>query len=297
MEILDFREPFSAWSHCAGVVLALPGTLLLWRGSVGDRGKQLSLLVYGLSLIFCHLASTLYHGVRLPTARILAFARLDGIGIFALIAGSYTPMAWCLMRDTWRRWTLAVVWTIVATATVLIAAGRHFSPYFLHLCLPGDGAGARRSATPKSLDSCRTASWCPSSSVACPIASRMLNLMHWPALWPRIFGPHGLFHLFVLAGSLAHYGFISRWSCRSSGGHELSVSYVYVLNNLNRCMGLQDAYPFVLPMPVLNKLRFVHEVIRGPEGSAPRPYTNGIAHARSRKAPPPRPVPHGVLDA
>ena len=44
---------------------------------------------------------------------------------------------------------------------------------------------------------------------------------------------------------------------------------IYVLNNLNRCMGLQDAYPFVLPPPVLNKLRFVHEVVTGPEASAP----------------------------
>ena len=44
----------------------------------------------------------------------------------------------------------------------------------------------------------------------------------------------------------------------------------YVLNNLNRCMGLQDAYPFVLPTPVLSKLRFVHGVVRGPEVSAPR---------------------------
>ncbi len=43
----------------------------------------------------------------------------------------------------------------------------------------------------------------------------------------------------------------------------------YVLNNLTRGMGLQDAYPFVLPPPVLNKLRFVHEVIRGWESSVP----------------------------
>ena len=43
----------------------------------------------------------------------------------------------------------------------------------------------------------------------------------------------------------------------------------YVLNNLNRCMGLQDAYPFVLAPPVLKKLRFIHEVVRGPEASIP----------------------------
>ena len=142
MEFLDLREPFSAWSHCAGVVLALPGTLLLWRSSVGDRGKQLSLLVYGLCLAFCYSASTLYHGSRLPTARIAAFARLDGVGIFALIAGTYTPMAWCLMRGRWRRWTLAVVWTVVATATVLIAAGRHFSPVLSTCVYLGMGWGA-----------------------------------------------------------------------------------------------------------------------------------------------------------
>jgi hypothetical protein len=35
----------------------------------------------------------------------------------------------------------------------------------------------------------------------------------------------------------------------------------YVLNNLNRGLGLADAYPFVLSTPVVEKLRFVHDVI------------------------------------
>jgi hypothetical protein len=35
----------------------------------------------------------------------------------------------------------------------------------------------------------------------------------------------------------------------------------YVLNNLNRGMGLPDAYPFVLPPRAVHKLRFVHETI------------------------------------
>ena len=38
----------------------------------------------------------------------------------------------------------------------------------------------------------------------------VLNLLHWPALSPGIFGSHELFHVFVLAGSLAHYLFILR---------------------------------------------------------------------------------------
>ncbi len=35
----------------------------------------------------------------------------------------------------------------------------------------------------------------------------------------------------------------------------------YVLNNLNRGLGVPDAYPFVLSQPAIEKLRFVHEVI------------------------------------
>jgi len=38
-------------------------------------------------------------------------------------------------------------------------------------------------------------------------------------------------------------------------------SVTYVLNNLNRSLGQQDAYPFVLCDPTIEKLRFVHQVI------------------------------------
>lgn len=35
----------------------------------------------------------------------------------------------------------------------------------------------------------------------------------------------------------------------------------YLLNNLNRGLGLPDGYPFVLSIPVIDKLRFIHETI------------------------------------
>jgi hypothetical protein len=35
----------------------------------------------------------------------------------------------------------------------------------------------------------------------------------------------------------------------------------YVLNNLNRSMGLPDGYPFVLSTPAISKLRFVHDTV------------------------------------
>ena len=36
----------------------------------------------------------------------------------------------------------------------------------------------------------------------------VLNLLHWPVLWPGVFQAHELFHLFVMAGSLSHFWFI-----------------------------------------------------------------------------------------
>ena len=38
-------------------------------------------------------------------------------------------------------------------------------------------------------------------------------------------------------------------------------SLTYVLNNLNRGLGLPDSYPFLLSVPAIDKLRFIHELI------------------------------------
>ena len=42
----------------------------------------------------------------------------------------------------------------------------------------------------------------------------------------------------------------------------------YVLNELNRGMGLPDLYPFVLSDAAIEKLRFVHEVLHVPKAAA-----------------------------
>jgi hemolysin III len=112
------------------------------------------------------------------------------------------------MRGRWRRWTLAVVWTVAATATILIAVGRHFSPVLSTCVYLAMGWGAvvcysqiAQVVTHRALVPIVVGGL--SYSVGA-----VLNLLHWPALWPGVFGAHELFHLFVLAGSLAHYLFI-----------------------------------------------------------------------------------------
>jgi len=51
---------------------------------------------------------------------------------------------------------------------------------------------------------------------------------------------------------------------------EAWIPLTYVLNNLNRGLGMADAYPFVLSDPAVAKLRFVHETIEQVGKSAPQ---------------------------
>jgi hypothetical protein len=52
------------------------------------------------------------------------------------------------------------------------------------------------------------------------------------------------------AGSAAFADLVASW-----------YPLTYALNNLNRCLGMPDAYPFVLPSAAVEKLAFVHAVI------------------------------------
>jgi len=58
----------------------------------------------------------------------------------------------------------------------------------------------------------------------------------------------------------------------------------YLLNNLNRGLGLADAYPFVLSPPAIDKLRFVHDTVQRVADSPRRSGTaaDEVTLARSR---------------
>ena len=212
-----FREPAATWTHLVGLLLAIPGLWLLWVRGRGNSGKRVSLLVYGATLLLCYGASTLYHGVRLPADRLGPFIRLDSEGIFALIAGSYTPLAWNLMRGVWRAATLSVAWGSAGSAIALLASGRSFSPVIgtsLYLAM-GWGVVVCY-AKVASVVSHRAMIPIVLGGVLYSVGA-VINLTSWPALWPGVFGTHALFHLFVIGGSVAHYRFMLKVVVPSDG--------------------------------------------------------------------------------
>lgn len=109
-------ELANAITHGVGVLLAIFALVLLVIKA--KEGQTLSFVVYGSSLIVLYLASTLYHSLVFTRARNL-FRKFDHMAIFLLIAGTYTPFCLTALRG-WIGWTmLGVVWGLAVLGIVL----------------------------------------------------------------------------------------------------------------------------------------------------------------------------------
>ena len=208
MGLLDLREPASTLTHLAGMVLALPGTWVLWKKAQGDRPRQLSLLIFGLGLAICYGASALYHAVQARGGALGFYYLLDHVGIYILIAGTYTPVAWNLLNEPWRGRTLTLAWLGAVVGAALHLRYGALPPWICTTLYLVMGWGAifvyaeiARRVPRRILRPLLMGGFLYSIGAA-------INLAGQPAPWPGVFGAHEVFHLFVLAGSLSHYRFM-----------------------------------------------------------------------------------------
>jgi hemolysin III len=114
---MDKGRRFNSISHMAGAVLAIGGTaaLVVMASLRGDPWKIVSVSIYGATLILLYLSSALYHGVRKVSA---ILQKMDHIAIYLLIAGSYTPFTLVTLRGP-LGWTLfGIVWGLALVGIV-----------------------------------------------------------------------------------------------------------------------------------------------------------------------------------
>ena len=116
------EEIANAVSHGLGIAAAVVGlTLLLVKGAAGLGGVGIAAVsVYGATLIFMFLCSTLYHAVQHEPSKAV-LKRLDHCAIFLLIAGTYTPFMIVGLGTAQASVLLGVIWTM-AVAGVLLKA-------------------------------------------------------------------------------------------------------------------------------------------------------------------------------
>ena len=199
-------EKFNAWSHLIGAVLAAIGAvwLLALASSTGDLWKIVAVAIYGVTLLLLYSISTLYHSMRGPAKRVMQ--KLDHLSIYLLIAGSYTPFCLVTLRGPWG-WTLfGIVWSLA-----LIGMLQEIKP--------------RSEARVLSLIIYAVMGWIVLVAVKPLIAALGMTGFKWLAAGGVLYTVgiiffaydsrfrhwHGIWHLFVMAGSLLHYVAILRY--------------------------------------------------------------------------------------
>lgn len=198
---MEHGEKFNTWTHLAGAVLALGGSVvLIVLGALsGDVWKIVSFAIYGTTLVLLYSFSTLYHNA--PNGRMKAFLqKLDHNAIYLLIAGSYTPFSLVSLRGGWGWSLFGVVWGLALLGmlqeTFFAQKGRKLS-LLIYVTM---GWVAIIALIPL----VKVLSWAGFAWVAAGGLTYTFGIVfylndqkfsHW----------HGIWHLFVLAGSILHY--------------------------------------------------------------------------------------------
>ncbi|WP_407291445.1 PAQR family membrane homeostasis protein TrhA [Stutzerimonas zhaodongensis] len=199
-------ERFNAWTHLAGGVLALIGTvwLLVKVALDGDLAKIVSVTIYGCTLVLLYSASTLYHSVRGRAKAVMQ--KLDHLSIYLLIAGSYTPFCLVTLRGSWGWWLFGIVWSL-AVIGMLQEIKPRSEARVLSVVIYAVMGWIVLVAVKPLLAALGTAGfvWLVAGGVLYTVGIIFFaydqRFRHW----------HGIWHLFVMAGSLLHFVAISRY--------------------------------------------------------------------------------------
>ena len=112
-------EKLNSITHMLGTVVALAGLVVLVVAASlkGEVWRIVSFSIYGTSLFLLYLFSTIYHSTEGSVKAL--FKKLDHIGIYFLIAGSYTPFVLVSLSGTWGWSLFGVIWGLAAIGTLL----------------------------------------------------------------------------------------------------------------------------------------------------------------------------------
>ncbi len=114
-------------THGVGLGLSIAGlaVLVVLASRYGESVHIVACSVYGATLTFLYLASTLYHSVQHARAkRVLRI--IDHSAIFLLIAGTYTPFTLVSLAGARGWWVFGVIWAlaVVGVACKVFLTGR-----------------------------------------------------------------------------------------------------------------------------------------------------------------------------
>ncbi len=129
------EELINSITHGLGAVLGVAGTVvaIVWAALYGDGYSVVAASVYGAMLIILYTMSTLYHAFTNETAK-KVFRVFDHCSIFLLIAGTYTPFVLGPLRGAFG-WTIfGIIWGMTVLGVVFNAISIEKFKVFSMIC-------------------------------------------------------------------------------------------------------------------------------------------------------------------
>lgn len=211
--MLKMKEPVNTLTHLSGALLSVVAlVIMILRGVGNDSAIQIvSASVFGVSLLALYTASTIYHWVPSSEKMRGILRRIDHSMIYILIAGTYTPvcllalkgvLGWSLFGTVWALALIGIIMKVVwlhaprwlYTSFYLILGW--LSVFFivpLYKALPLQGFA-----------------WLIVGGLMYSVGAIIYGTKS-SKIRISVFGFHEIFHVFILAGSFAHFMMVERF--------------------------------------------------------------------------------------
>lgn len=196
-----YEEIVNSLSHGIGIMLAIAGTVLLVVRSAihGNAWHIVTYSIFGAGLINLYTASTLFHGAMNVRVKYL-LNRFDHSSIYILIAATYTPFSLVGINGAFGWVIFGLVWAM-AVAGVVFKIWFYAPKYrtisaWLYVVMGWLGIIA---VVPIVRNVPSTSLWFLLAGCLAYFASIVFYLKE-----DIPFG-HGVFHLFIIGGSVCHF--------------------------------------------------------------------------------------------
>ncbi len=194
--------------HLLMAILAPFGLVLLLLISDSPRA-YVGASIFAASLVALYASSASYHLAPWPPRLLGVMKRIDHSMIFALIAGTYTPFCLIVLGNGWGITMLALVWTFAGVGMLMQVAWPS-APRWLSV------AAYMAVGWLALIPIVQVVARMHMGAIAALLfggalysAGAIVYATKRPDPFPRVFGFHEVFHVFVIAGSLVHFALIA----------------------------------------------------------------------------------------
>ncbi len=204
------KEYFNYYSHLAGGIAAIVGTIYLGKAASYSASALITALIYGLSIVFLFSASTLYHIFKKEENELSFWRKMDRLAIFFMIAGTYTPICYFCMEGPWRWSMIAIQWGLVGFGVIsqLFFPRAPRTLYVLIYIIMGWAALFPMKQVLANMSLPQEVLLFTGGAAF--TFGGIIYAIKRPRFVPGIFSFHELFHVMILIGGALHYAMIYR---------------------------------------------------------------------------------------